>query len=395
MSRPLRIGLIGFGGAGQAHAFFLSAVPHCVVAAVYDPSPEGCARARARLPEARVVDDLDRFWHGLDAVSICSPDRTHAEYIVAALERGLHVVCEKPLTDSMAGISRVLEACRRSDRVVAVVHQMRFVPLHQQIKQRLEAGALGAVSYLEGLYVHDLRERAFVNDSWRKTDDATPLVYSGCHMVDLLRWFAGPDDEVSEVFASSNHRSFADYPGCDLTTLTMRFRSGMLGHVLVAFGSAAPQDHSVRVHGTSASIENNVLFARSGRWSEVLHEPMLLQPALRKREGTTGGESLYTQLRRTLPAWLLARLFAGLRVLARHPNAEYGVRFYPLRTYEHALACTLALTDFVEAVRERRPPRCTVQDAAQTVLACLAGVEAYRLNRPQRVAVLDGAGVGV
>lgn len=389
MAERLRIGLIGFGGAGQAHAFFFGAIPGCTIEAVYDPTPEGYARARARLPEARVTSVLDEFWAGLDAVSICSPDRTHADYIVEALARGLHVVCEKPLTDSVEGVQRIVRAERASGRVVAVVHQMRFVPLHQRIKARLDAGALGTVSFFEGLYVHDLRERAFVNHDWRRADRATPLVYSGCHMVDLLRWFAGEEDEIAEVYAASNHRAFAEYPECDLTTVTLRFRSGILGHVLVAFGSAAPQDHSVRVHGTAGAIENNVLFQRSGRWSEVLHQPTAVQPALRRRPGTREGESLYTQLRRTLPSWLLARSFGMLRLLARRPNAEYAARFYPVRTYEHALACTSALADFVAAIRTGRRPLCTVDESARTVLACLAGVESYRSNGPVRVRALE------
>ena len=385
---PLKIGLIGFGGAGQAHAYFFAAIPGCTVDAVFDPSPDGCTRARARLPRARVTDQLDQFWTGLDAVSVCTPDRTHADYIVEALSRGLHVICEKPLTDSVEGVRRIVAAERAAGRVVAVVHQMRFVPLHQRIKERLDAHALGNISFLEGLYVHDLRERAFVNDQWRKTDNATPLVYSGCHMVDLLRWFAGDDDEVAEVFAAANHRAFPDYPECDLTTVTLRFKSGILGHVLVAFGSSAPQDHSVRVHGTEGAIENNVLFRRSGRWGEVIHEPLPIQAPLRRRPGTSGGESLYTQLRRTMPSWVLGRAFAALRLLARRPNAEYAARFYPLRTYEHAMACTSALTDFVDAIRAGRRPLCTVDEGAQTVLACLAGVDSYRTNTPCRVPTL-------
>lgn len=389
MTDRLRIGLIGFGGAGQAHAVYFGAIPGCTIDAVYDPSPEGCARARARLPQARVTERLDQFWGGLDAVSVCSPDRTHADYIVDALARGLHVVCEKPLTDSVDGVKRIVTAARGARPVVAVVHQMRFVPLHQRIKERLDAGALGVVSYFEGLYVHDLRDRAFVNDVWRRTDNATPLVYSGCHMVDLLRWFAGDSDEVVEVFAAANHRAFPEYPECDLTTVTLRFRSGILGHILVAFGSAAPQDHSVRVHGTDAAIENNVLFHRSGQWGEVLHRPSALQGPLRRRAGTTEGEGVYTQLRRTLPSWLLGHAFGALRLLARHPNAEYAARFYPLRTYEHAMACTSALTDFVDAVHRGRPPLCTVDEAARTVLACLAGVDSYRGNAPMRVPPLE------
>jgi predicted dehydrogenase len=64
------------------------------------------------------------------------------------------------------------------------------------------------------------------------------------------------------------------------------------------------------------------------------------------------------------------------------------MRFYPMRLYEHYLACVRAVADFVDAVRENRPPRCTTAEASQAVLACLAGVESYRTNRPVPVPLL-------
>src|SRR5205814_6653387 len=114
----------------------------------------------------------------LDAVVVCTPDRTHAQYIVTGLQRGVHVLCEKPLCDSIEGLRAIRRAAAAApDQIAAVVHQMRFVPLHRRIKALVEAGALGDLSYLEGYYVHDLTSRAFAHDRWREDDNATPLVY--------------------------------------------------------------------------------------------------------------------------------------------------------------------------------------------------------------------------
>ena len=85
----------------------------------------------------------------------------------------------------------------------------------------------------------------------------------------------------------------------------------------------------------------------------------------------------------------MARTVEMLRVLARRPNAEYGAANYPVRLYEHSLACVGAIEDFVGAIRERRPPMCSIDEAGRTVLACLAGVESYRTNRPVAVAALE------
>ena len=384
----LRIGIIGFGGAGQAHAFYWSCVAGCRVTKIFDSKPSGADRAAARGLSAMFVADVERLWPDLDAVVVCTPDATHAEYIVAALSRGLHVLVEKPLCDSLEGLRAIRRAAAAAPaQVVAVVHQMRFVPLHQRIKTLVDAGALGALSYLEGYYVHDLTARAFENDRWREADNATPLVYSGCHFVDLLRWFAG--EEIVEVFAAAGHRAFPEYPESDLNVVTLRFASGTIGSVVVAFGEPGPQDHTVRVAGRLATVRGNLLYRRDGRLGEVLHRPMIFHPSLLRGAGKAGGQTRYRQLRTNLPPYVMARIVEALRVLARRPNAEYGAAQYPVRLYEHSLACVGAIEDFVGAIRDGRGPLCSIDEAGRTVLACLAGVESYRTNRPVVVGELD------
>jgi len=384
----LRVGIMGFGGSGQAHVFYWSCLAGCRVTKIFDPKPAAASRAAARAPRAALVTALEHFWPDLDVVVVCTPDATHAEYIVAALQHGKHVLVEKPLTDTLAGVCAIRRAAAAAPgQVVAVLHQMRFVPLHQRIKELAANGILGDLSYLEGYYVHDLTARAFETDRWRETDNATPLVYSGCHFVDLLRWIAG--DEIVDVFASAGHRAFPEYPESDLNLVTLRFASGIVGKVLVAFGEPGPQDHTVRVAGTAASVRGNLLYRRNGRLGEVLHRPMIFQPPLLKGAGKTGGQSRWRQLRANLPPYLFARASDALRVLARRPSAEYGAAYYPLRLYEHSLACVRGIEDFVGAIRQRRAPLCSVDESARTVLACLAGVESYRTNRAVPVPALE------
>ena len=385
----MNVGIIGFGGAGQAHHFYFSCVAGCRVTAIFDPKRAAAARAAAQAPQARFTHALDEFWSGLDAVVVCSPDSTHAHYIVEALKHGVHVLVEKPLTDSCEGICAIRRAAKAApSQVVAVVHQMRFVPLHRRIKALVDAGDLGTLSFLEGYYVHDLTTRAFANDRWREKDNATPLVYSGCHFVDLLRWIAG--EEIVEVFAAAGHQAFPGYPESDLNVVTLRFASGAIGKVVVAFGEPGPQDHSVRVSGSDAVVRNNLLYRRDGAVGEVLHRPIVFQRALLRGPGKTGGQSRWRQLRTNLPPYLLARVSETLRLLSRRPNAEYGAVSYPVRLYEHSLACVGAIEDFLGAIREHRAPLCSIDEAARTVVACLAGVESFRTNRPVAVpAIVD------
>ena len=143
----LRIGIIGFGGAGQAHHFYFSCVAGCRVTKIFDPKP--AARRRGPRGAAPATSSAPtRTASGPTSTPSSSARPTHARrYIVAALERGLHVLVEKPLTDSVEGLQAIRRAAAAAPaQVVAVVHQMRFVPLHRRIKALVtEADARRAV----------------------------------------------------------------------------------------------------------------------------------------------------------------------------------------------------------------------------------------------------------
>src|SRR5512145_935180 len=220
----VRVGVIGFGGAGLAQTNHFSRMEGTEVTAIFDPKPEGRRRARLKAPGIPVADEFDDFMaSGINAVAVCSPDKTHVDYVVAAMKAGLHVVCEKPLTDSLEGCRRILNAQAKANGVVAAVqHQMRFLPVHVGMKEIIQSGRLGAISYVEGYYVHNLTVRASLYDNWRFADNATPLIYSGCHFVDLIRWLL--DDEVEEVMGMANNVSFPEYPESDLNVILLRFR---------------------------------------------------------------------------------------------------------------------------------------------------------------------------
>jgi predicted dehydrogenase len=386
-SSELRVGVIGFGGAGIAHHLYYSMVSGCRTTRVFDVKTGGLERARRLAPECQTFDRLDSFLDGLDIVSVCTPDDTHAAYVAAALDRGVHVLVEKPLASSIEDIRVIKDAQARSSASVAVLHQMRFVPLFERMREALDGGEIGVLSYLEGYYVHDLTERAFVYDDWRATSNATPLVYAGCHFVDLLRWFT--HEEPAEVHATAGHRVFPGYPESDLNAAVYRFGSGIVGKVLVAIGTPGPQDHSVRVYGSTGMIDNAALFDRNHRWRRTLHMPALVHSALlrqmpwpRRLRATLG------QIRRHAVPCVTAWLFEGLRRLAPRDN-EYALRHFPVRLYEHRLACLRAVENFVASVRGTATARCDVDDSARTVLACLAGVESYRSGRTVTVEPLD------
>jgi len=384
VSATLRVGIIGFGGAGRAHYSYFSCIPGCSVTKVFDTKPGGLERAAELAPHLTRCDTLEEFWKDLDLVTVCSPDRSHADYIVDALAHDLPVLCEKPLTDSLEGIRKIIAAASRSKRTVAVLHQMRHTRMNEAARKLILSGELGAISYLEGYYVHNLVTRSWLYDDWRRTENATPMVYAGCHFVDLLRWFSGR--EIVEVYAAANHMAFQEYPESDLNVGLFHFEGGTLGKVLVTFGSACAQDHSIRIYGNKACIDNNMLLRHDGTRIRKFHKPELVQRVLLKDPNKMNGHRLRTQLKWNSRAVLANALFELVERVGQPPEWEYGVRHYPIRLYEHAEACVFAIQDFVDAATGKKAqPMCDVYESSRTVLACLAAVDSYRSRMPTAV----------
>lgn len=372
----IRFGISGFGGAGLAQYERLRTIPGCEVAAVYDPRAGGLERARARGIAGLLTGDFGAFLGaGLDAVTVCSPNHVHAEQIVSGIAAGKHVICEKPLAGTLADCASILSAEHAAPgRIVAVQHQMRFVPLFERARDAIRCGELGRISYLEGYYVHNVTRRIAQHDPWVLETTPPPLLLSGCHFVDLMRWMLG--DEVEEVLGMGNSLAFPEYGEADLSVILLRFRSGIIGKVVTAFAAGRPQDHSIRVFGSARCIENNLVFDKAG-FVRYLSRPLLHHRLGARRTFRNRVGELWRDLRDNLKAVLAHRLFAASRRLYGRSDA-YGVSAYPLRLYEHAYAVKRCLEDFVDCIRTGGQPRATARDAAHTVATCLAAVDAYR-----------------
>ncbi len=362
------IGIVGFGGAGMALYKHFESFDDCSVISVFDIKEPAFERARNHRADLFLTSDFDAFLEsGIDIVVVSSPDSTHAKYICRSVEHGKHVLCEKPLTDSVEGIRDILKCVKaHPDIVVGVQHQMRCLPIHRKIKDIVSSGVLGKVGYIEGYYVHNLTKRAFEYDNWRLVENATPLIYSGIHFVDLLRWVV--DDEIVEVSAMANNICFPEYPESDLNVVLLKFRSGIIGKVVTAFGAGRPQDHTVQVYGNDKSIFNNMLFDKDGSF-EIFATPI---------RNTMQGRKL-AWIKETVIA-TYSKLFEWL--MRSYPyNAQYNIGYYPIRLYEHSMAVRNSAENFMNTVKGKGKLDCTVFDAARSVVVALAGVEAYRTGK--------------
>jgi predicted dehydrogenase len=186
----LRAGIAGFGLAGEVfHAPLIDSVEGIEVAGIVTTDPDRQARARSSYPGAEVVDSVDDLWDRIDVLVVATPNRAHVPLGLAAVERGLPVVVDKPLAASVTDAELLLSTGGR----ITVFQNRRFDGDFLTLQGVLERGELGTVTRFESRFE---RFRPEVGGGWRELGDAAEggglLLDLGAHLVDQARVLFGP-----------------------------------------------------------------------------------------------------------------------------------------------------------------------------------------------------------
>ena len=192
MKKTVKVGIIGCGGIGTGkHMPSLKKVEGCEMVAFCDIIPERAEKAAKEFgtPDARVYTDYKELLkEDLDAVHVCTPNRSHSFITVDALEAGKHVMCEKPMAINSAEAKKMLDAAKRTGKILTIGYQSRFRPDSQYMKAEAEAGTFGEIYYAKATA---LRRRAvptwgvFLNEY---EQGGGPLIDIGTHALDLTLW---------------------------------------------------------------------------------------------------------------------------------------------------------------------------------------------------------------
>ena len=273
----LRGAIIGLGNVAlDGHVPGWTRRDDVEIVAVSDTERERRPVAAARLPAARWYDSADTLLaqEPLDFVDICTPPASHGLLVCRALERGLHVLCEKPLVvgpDDLARVSRLAEA---TQRVVHTVHNWHHAPIIKRTVQLVRQGTIGQVTRVGW---QTLRTRAAAVShadgvNWR-LDPALGgggvLTDHGWHVFYLLpNWIAGPPTSVS---ARLERRRHTTSPVEDTATVHVSFPRATAEIFLT--WAADRRDNVAELVGTDGRIdlhEETLRLERNGReerWS--------------------------------------------------------------------------------------------------------------------------------
>lgn len=278
----MKVGIVGASFARAAYLPALKHVPGAEVVAISSSRLESAQAAANEFGVAAAYDDwqemLDR--HQLDLVLIATPTDLHAPTTLAALDKGAHVLCEKPTAMDAGEAGAMLDKAEALGRLHMIDHELRFNPNRAKVAEMIADGDLGEIRHVNIANIGS----SWANPAARPKGDWWSLAEhgggrlgaNGSHQVDMLRWWLGPvasvvgqaltvipdrlDKATGEAWTAT-----AD----DLSYFTLQMQSGALAQVFMSGVAANNIGNLTQVFGSKGSIvldndDEKLLFAKAG-----------------------------------------------------------------------------------------------------------------------------------
>lgn len=258
MSR-LKVGVLGCGSiAKYRHLPEFAENKHVKIVALCDVNEER-VKKKAEQYGATAYTDYEEMLEkeALDLVSICLPNHLHASATIAALNKGCHVLCEKPMATSKDEAEAMIAAAEENGKQLMIAHNQRFVASHEKAKELIENGEIGKVYSFRTTFGHGGPEgwSADGRDSWffRKEEAFIGAMGDlGVHKADLIRYLLG--EEVVEVGAFVETSAKGDTDVDDNAVCVLKMESGIVGTLVASWSYNAFQDNSTVIYGEKAII---------------------------------------------------------------------------------------------------------------------------------------------
>ena len=293
----LGVGMLGYGFMGKVHTECYRAMPM-----YYDPPPvhvelvgvatrhtETAEKAREQAGYRYATTDWREIIADPDVhlVNICTPNADHLEQVLAAIDAGKHVYCEKPLATTPDEARQMATAANRAGIVHQVVQNYRFVPAMLRAKQLCDEGFIGRPYSFRAAYLHAGSSDPLRPLGWKMQDGGT-LHDLGAHVIDLVRHLLG---EFREVFAtrrifvperpaSKGSNEMVTVTGDDAAWMIARMENGAVGTLETSKIATGVEDElRIEIHGELGALRFNLMDAN---WLDVYD--------MRRADGPFGGD---------------------------------------------------------------------------------------------------------
>lgn len=327
--KRVRLGIVGCGAiVREAHLPVIAGDPRIDVVMLCDRNRRNALVMQREFGlECRITESIGDLGGEVDAAIVAVPPRLHAPITVQLLEMGIDVLCEKPLANSASDGARMAETARARKRVLAVALMTRFFPHNARLRELVDDGELGELQEIVASDGAPL-DWAMTTDSYfnRNTTAGGVLFDSGVHLLDRVLWLFGDLDEIDY-----EDDSFGGVETNARLRGVVRGEGGRRIPARMEFSWSHRLRRSIQAIGTKGTIEARV------------QAPRMLTLRRKTQRGTIEMEV---------------------------PCAD---------AWDATSAYRAQLSDFIEAVRERRTPFVSAESAVKA----LAVIEtAYARRKP-------------
>ncbi|MDP3251398.1 MAG: Gfo/Idh/MocA family oxidoreductase [Hydrogenophaga sp.] len=257
------VAVIGAGAIGRMHIERMLRHPDVSVAGIADPTP--AARTLAENLGLAWYADHRELLEKSDARAaiVATPNHTHADVGIDCIARGLPVLMEKPVADTIENAQRLCDAAERAGVPVMVGHQRRHNPVIQRARALVNEGVLGRPVCVNGMATW-LKPDSYFDLAWRREKGGGPVLINLIHDLDLLRFLVGEIDSV-QAMTSSAVRGFEVE---DTAAVLLRFANGALGTLTVSDAAVAPWNWDLAAgeapHYAQVSVDTHFLSGTDG-----------------------------------------------------------------------------------------------------------------------------------
>lgn len=256
--KQVSFALIGFGHIGKRHALMLNRNPQCRLLAIVDSNPD-CIQSESYPQEVPFFPTWDDFNHSSiqpDVITIATPNGLHCSQAIMAIQRGSHVLIEKPMGISTAECARVISASELHQKMVFVVKQNRYSPPSKWLKEVVDNKIIGETLMVQVNCYWNRDERYYKAGGWKGTKslDGGTLFTQFSHFIDIMYWVFGDIKNISSKIQDFTHQNMTEFEDSGL--VQFEFVNGGMG--CINFSTSVwdtNMESSITVVGTKGSLK--------------------------------------------------------------------------------------------------------------------------------------------
>ncbi len=243
--KPVRLGVIGCGGMARSHMGYFDKIPHLKFVAAADVAEENLKKVVEQYGVAGYSDGMKLIDSGtVDAVLVATPHYFHPKFAIAAMKKGLHVLCEKPVAVTAADAVKMIDAHKKAPKTkFGIMFQMRTSAKWRMVKKLIDASEVGEIRRVTWIVTPWFRPQSYYDSgTWRATwaGEGGGVLLNQCpHNLDLLTWICGTPNLVdAHIHLGRDHRIEVE----DEVNAYLEWPNGATGNFITSTGEAPGTD---------------------------------------------------------------------------------------------------------------------------------------------------------